>query len=307
MGSPICQVFIRPFSKPWILVGDFHGAQDILMRRAEFEKPQFLIDGLLAMGDWNGRYKTHDQTFRARRHLKQDLMAPNFLNNFMGPFVQAEGLKLIKLFEAKMKLANGRPFSVRSDYYHAALDTMVHYAFGENMPDSATDPQLEIISKMELSQIPPGHTDEPVVFLEAPISPFLAAVRHAPDVLEKTTIAWAPKLSFWWWSQQGWFRKIFSQKDLVVPKQLQIAIHNVEAGEVKSALEHHLMREKIAAKKQSREPQLYSSIMVDEASLNPMLWLMATPLVSSLMKALSDFRRYDRRSPHHWRINGLGY
>ncbi|KAK4643183.1 hypothetical protein QC761_403810 [Podospora bellae-mahoneyi] len=264
MGEPICQVFIRPFSKPWILVGDFHEAQDILMRRTEFEKPQFLIDGLLALGDWNARYKTNDPTFRARRHLKQDLMAPNFLNSFMGPFLHSEGLKLVKLFEAKMKLADGRPFSVRSDYYHAALDTMVHYAFGGNIPDSATDPQLETISNIRPSQIPPASKDEPVVFPETPISPFLAAVHHAPDVLEKTTIAWAPKLSFWWWSQQPWFRKIFSQKEQVVPKQLDVAIRNFEAGEVKTALEHHLMREKIAAEKQGREPLLNSHIMVDE-------------------------------------------
>ncbi|KAK0671957.1 cytochrome P450 [Cercophora samala] len=264
MGEPICQVFIRPFSKPWILVGDFHEAQDILMRRTEFEKPQFLIDGLIALGDFNARLKTNDPRFRARRHLKQDLMAPNFLNNYMGPFIHTEGLKLVKLLEAKMKLSDGRPFSALADYYHAALDTMIYYAFGGNFPDSALDPQLQAISNLEPSQISPGGKDEPVVFPDAPTSPFLTAVHHAPDVLEKTTIAWSPKLAYWWMSQQAWYKKIFSQKKQVVQKQLEAAIHNFKAGEVKTAMEHLVMREKVAAEKQGREPQLNSQLMLDE-------------------------------------------
>ncbi len=35
MNSPICQVFIRPFSKPWVLLADFRESKDILMRRRE--------------------------------------------------------------------------------------------------------------------------------------------------------------------------------------------------------------------------------------------------------------------------------
>jgi len=203
MRSPVCQVFVHPFTLPWILVADFRESQDILMRRPEFEKPQFLIDAMQGLGDFHARYKTNE-AFRARRHLRQDLMTPSFLNNTMGPFMHSEGLKLITLLETKVKLTNGRPFAILSDYWHSALDIMTYYAFGENMNDSAIDPQLELISKLNLSAVPEGQVDEPVTFPEAPLSDFLVAIQDAPHVLEKTAVSWTPKLSYWWWQHQAW-------------------------------------------------------------------------------------------------------
>ncbi|KAI0013976.1 cytochrome P450 [Xylariaceae sp. FL0662B] len=261
MKSPICQVFVRPFSLPWILIGDFREAEDILMRRPEFEKPQFLIDAMQGLGDFHARYKT-DEAFRHRRHLRQDLMTPSFLNNIMGPFTYSEGSKLIQLLEMKMNLANGRPFAILSDYWHSALDVMTYYAFGENLSDSAMDPQMELISDMNLSTVPYGHADEPVAFPEAPLSGFLVAVQEAPHVLEKTSVSYIPKLSFWWWQHQAWFKKIFLHKDRVLPQQLRKALENYRTGKVKTALDHIMMREDIAAEKQGREPHfIFSDVL----------------------------------------------
>ncbi|KAB8235182.1 cytochrome P450 [Aspergillus alliaceus] len=264
MNSPVCQVFVRPFSKPWILIADFREAQDILMRRAEFDKPAFLSDGMLCLGDFHARYKTND-AFRERRRMKQDLMTPTFLNGSMGPAMHAKGLELVRLLEMKAELANGRPFSIKADYDYAALDVMLSYAFGDNLDDSAIRPQLDHIAQLDRSQIPDGAPDEPVVFRHAPISPFLQAVHDAPEVLEKTTVSWAPRLSHWWWKQQPWYKKIFEQKSRVVPQQLSKAITNYRKGTIKSALEHMLMREAAMAEKQSRQPQFESQTLVDEA------------------------------------------
>ena len=49
MESPVCQVFIYPFSKPWILVADFREAQDILMRRKEFDRSTWVSDAMGAL------------------------------------------------------------------------------------------------------------------------------------------------------------------------------------------------------------------------------------------------------------------
>ena len=268
MRSPVCQIFVRPFSKPWVLVADFRESQDILMRRTEFDKPTFLSDGMEALGDFHARYKTNG-AFKARRQLKQDLMTPSFLNNFMGPFMHSKGLELVKLFETKMNLAKGRPFSVITDFDYVALDVMLNYAFGGNMVDSALGPQVNLVTQLDSSEIPDGHPDEPVTFPKAPISAFLEAVQDAPEVLEKTTISWTPRLSHWWWKQQSWYKKIFSQKSRCVPPQIMKALENYRAGEVKSALEHILRREQVTAEKQGREPQFDSQSMVDEVRSNP--------------------------------------
>ncbi|RYP28270.1 hypothetical protein DL767_007290 [Monosporascus sp. MG133] len=263
MKSPVCQVFVRPFSLPWILIGDFRESQDILMRRPEFEKAGYLVDAMQGLGDFHARYKTND-AFRHRRHLRQDLMTPSFLNNIMGPFIHSEGLKLLKLLETKTNLANGRPFSILSDYWHTALDIMTYYAFGENLSDPALDPQVELISKLSRSEILGGHLDEPVTFPEAPLSDFLVAVQDAPHVLEKTAVSWVPKLSFWWWRQQAWVKTIYFHKDRVLPQQLRNALQNYKSGQVKSGLDHIMMREEVAAKKQGREPRFLDQSMADE-------------------------------------------
>lgn len=115
LNSPICQVFIRPFSKPWILLADFRESKDILMRRKEFDKSSFLSDGMACMGFFHGIYMTGDK-FKSNRQLIQDLMTTSFLNNHVGPAVHRRGLELMTLLEIKMKLANGRPFSAKKDF-----------------------------------------------------------------------------------------------------------------------------------------------------------------------------------------------
>ncbi|KAH8653817.1 cytochrome P450 [Xylariales sp. PMI_506] len=263
MASPVCQVFIKPFSLPWILVADFREAEDILMRRTEFEKPQFLVDAMQGLGDFHARYKTND-AFRARRHLRQDLMTPSFLNNTMGPSMHTSASKLVKILETKADLAEGRPFAILTDYWHTALDIMVFYAFGENINVPALDPQLELITKLRTSDISAGSIDEPLTFPESPLGGFLMAVQEAPHVLERTANSWTPQLSFWWWKHQTWFKEIYSEKDRVLPTQLRKAFENYRAGRVKSALDHMMMREEVIAEKEGRDAHFVSQSMADE-------------------------------------------
>ena len=288
------------------MVADFRESQDILMRRTEFDKPTFLGDGLQALGDFHARYKTNS-AFKARRQLKQDLMTPSFLNNFMGPFMHSKGLELVKLLETKMYLAKGKPFSVISDFDYAALDVMLNYAFGGNMVDSALGPQVNLITQLDSFEIPDGDPDEPVTFPKAPTSHFLEAVHDAPEVIEKTIIAWTPRLSHWWWKQQSWYKKIFSQKSQCVPPQITKALENYQAGEVKSALEHSLRQEQVTAEKQGREPQFDSHTMVDEVRSNPRSRSATVAGRTADQRCMPlDLCRPNCWASYHWQINELG-
>ena len=195
-------------------------------------------------------------------------MTPNFLNNLMGPFMHTKGLELIKLLEAKMNLANGRPFSIMGDINDAALDVMLNYAFGRNMEESALRPQVDLITQLDGSKILDGNLDEPVTFPKAQLSPFLMAIEKGPGVLEKNTVSWTPRLSHWWWKRQSWYKNIFSQKSRYVPSQVMKALENYSAGETRSALEHIFRREQITAEKQGREPKFQLQVMEDEVSFN---------------------------------------
>lgn len=263
MDSPICQVFIRPFSKPWILLADFRESKYILMRRKEFDKSSFLSDGMACMGSFHGIYTTGDK-FKSNRQLIQDLMTTSFLNNHVGPAVFNKGLDVMKLFEMKMKLANGRPFSVKKDFEYASLDIMLEFAFGKNWVHTATGPQVELLSKLGASDVNLDALDQPVSFPIVPIVEFLKSVYKAPEIVEKTINAIMPKLQTWWWSKQSWYKEIFDEKERIMKKQVAIGVKNYHSGHVKTGIEHMLMREGARAEKEGREPDFESEVFRDE-------------------------------------------
>lgn len=263
MNSPICQVFIRPFSKPWILLADFRESKDILMRRREFDKSSFLAQGMACMGSFHGIYTTGDK-FKSNRQLIQDLMTTSFLNNHVGPAVYNKALEVMKLFELKMDLANGRPFSVKKDYEYASLDVMLEFAFGKNWVHTATGPQVELLSKLGASDVKLDGLDQPVNFPIFPIVDFLKSVYEAPEIVEKTINAIMPRLQTWWWSKQPWYKEIFDEKERIMKEQVAIGVKNYRSGHAKTGIEHMLMREGVRAEKEGREPDFESGIIRDE-------------------------------------------
>ena len=267
MNSPICQVFIRPFGKPWILLADFRESRDILMRRKEFDKSSFLSDGMACMGAFHGIYNTGDK-FKANRQLIQDLMTTTFLNNHMGPAIYNKGLEVMSLFEMKMKLANGRPFSIKKDFEYASLDVMLYFAFGKNWAYTATGPQVERLSKLDASEVKADALNQPVEYPIVPLVEFLDSVYAAPEIVEKTINAIMPKLQTWWWSKQSWYKKIFDEKERIMKEQVAISVENYRAGHIETGLEHMLMREEAQAEKKGRKPDFENAVFRDEVRYN---------------------------------------
>lgn len=268
MDSPLCQVFIRPFSQPWVLLADYRESRDILMRRREFDKSSFLSDGMACMGAFHGIYMTGDK-FRSNRQLIQDLMTTSFLNNHVGPAVYGKALELIKLYEIKMKLAKGRPFSVRKDLEFLSLDVMLEFAFGKNWVHTALGQQLDSMTHSDVRFDDDGNPDKPVTFPLSPIADFLKSVYEAPEIVEKTINALMPKLQTWWWSKQSWYKKIFDDKERAMKEQVAIGLENFKAGHVQTGVEHMLMREAARAEKEGREPDFDSQVFRDEVSRPP--------------------------------------
>ncbi|KAI3334982.1 hypothetical protein F4824DRAFT_501637 [Ustulina deusta] len=225
MDSPVSQVFIRPFAKPWVLLADFRESRDILMRRREFDKSKFISDGMACLGEFHGLYRTGPE-FKSNRQLVQDLMTSTFLNGHAGHAIHAHGLQLIKLLELKSSLAHGRPFSVSHDIEYTAVDTMLTFAFADNWDKTTLGPQVEAIEELEVSDLQGGGIDDPVGFPHVQVGEFLHAIYEAPKV------------------EKG--------------------LENLRNGHVVSAVEHMLMRETTRAEKQGREPRYDGSVFVDE-------------------------------------------
>ncbi|XDG06198.1 hypothetical protein ABKA04_005813 [Annulohypoxylon sp. FPYF3050] len=235
-GVPICQVFVRPFGKPWVLLTDYREAHDILTRRtapalnADFDKSALITDSFSCLGDFTAALQvtTRGERLKSSRALMQDLMAPSFLHGVMGPVVHDKSMELVRLLEAKMRLAGGRPFSVRTDLDCAALDVILYFAFAQNFDQTSLGPQMELLSRLTADGIAEVHIDEPVTFPEVPAEDFIAA------------------------------------KSQVFSDQIRKVLNGHSGGEARSALGHMLMREKREAEKQGRALNVETNILADE-------------------------------------------
>lgn len=275
-GAPLCQVFVRPFSRPWVLVADFREAQDILGRRtvpvrgqdADFDKSTFITDSMRCLGEFHGtlRASTGGERFKRGRALVQDLMAPAFLYSVAGPIVHGKALQLVQLLETKMRLAGGRPFRVEADLDSVALDVMLHSSLGEAFDQTSLGPQLESISRMTTSDVQSGHVDEPVVFPEAPAGEFIAAVRSVPHVIEGSIASLAPRLTTWWWKKQSWYKNIFILKDQYIGVQTRKPSGYYRDWNVRSAIAQITRRVEQEAERQGCAPDHMMDIVADEAS-----------------------------------------
>lgn len=81
--SPLFQVFLRPFSKPLVVVADFREAQDICLRRTkEFDVgPGTTQHFKLVMPENHLTMSSQDPNYKRNKQLVRDLMTPEFLGS----------------------------------------------------------------------------------------------------------------------------------------------------------------------------------------------------------------------------------
>jgi hypothetical protein len=86
LNAPMVQVFVKPFSLPWVIVTDARECHDVLTRRSkEFDRSEFTTNVVQPI------LREHHFPFpsgpkqRAHRALLSDLMTPAFLNEVSAP------------------------------------------------------------------------------------------------------------------------------------------------------------------------------------------------------------------------------
>ncbi|KAL7623509.1 hypothetical protein AAE478_007192 [Parahypoxylon ruwenzoriense] len=262
--SAIVQVFVDPFSKPWILLSDFAEAQDILLRRKEFDRSSFISDRMGPLGCFQARFKTNNYWKMSREWVK-DLMTPSFLETFVGPGINEAVLSLLKLWEEKSRLGNGRPFSASDDLNNCSLDVMLTFAFGKHLGHTAVGPHVELLSQLQPSQIKAGSLDEPANFPEPPVHEFISATHESTVLTEILVNTWSPRFSLWWMRQWAWYKRVFNTTERTIREQAKTSLQRLRAGAIgATAVDHMLMREESHAARLKRSPLYDSQHMTDE-------------------------------------------
>jgi len=265
LQAPLCQVFVEPFSKPWVLLADPIEAYDIMTRRPDFDRSNFITDGLSPMDNFHARMKTGPQ-WRTTRAWLQDLMSPTFLNNVVGPVMFDNSMNLIRFWDTKTRLANGSAFDVNDDLDHSALDGMLSSVFDRHFKHTALGPQIETLSRIAPTSLAVGPKGE-VRFPRAPVHESISALYETVDKIDVVTKAMSPKLAMWFIRQTPSYRRVTAVKRQVVKEQIQGALQRLEVtDEPRTAIEHMLVREKKAAEKHNRKADFGNPIMMDEVS-----------------------------------------
>jgi hypothetical protein len=276
LNSPIVQVFIRPLQQPVVVLSDFRESQDILMRRKEFDRADSTAEAFRGLIPHHHIRQSTNAIWKAQRRLLQDLMSPAFLHDVVGSVIHANALNLIKLWELKAIMADGRPFSAYHDVHSATLDSVLGFAFGEDFPQSAVGPDLALLKTLDgnaKTRILSGvHTDdEPVIFPVAPRQDSIAATLDLCTAMEE--IAGRP-FQYWKWkyivTRKPKISRASATKNHYVQRELEnaaVRLQTEESHSVRSAVDHMVQREKKMAEKDGRTPDYVSPVMADEVRI----------------------------------------
>lgn len=278
LNAPLVQVFIKPMSKPLLVLADFREARDILARRTrEFDRSTSSGDLVRGLGPRHHIHLKTTAVWRAQRRLVQDLMTPSFLHDVAGPAIHQNASALAELWQAKCRLAGGRPWAAAEDIDHVATDAVLAFAFGEPFArkHSATRPALEAVGEMNA---PVGDSlddaaaspDEPVEFPGGQVDEVVRATLELVATVKEVQGSPLPDWKWAYVNSKPRIRRATRVKENYISKELTDAIGRLQgAGEeefVKSAVDHMVFREKTLAAKDGRKPDYFSRVMMDEVS-----------------------------------------
>src|SRR5256714_6951297 len=268
LNSPVIQLFMRPFSKPWVMLTDFQEAQDIMTRRTkEFGRADVVGDLFAALlPNWHVHMPMGDE-WRAHRRLIGDAFTPDFLSQVAGPQIYNTALDIIRLWREKTRLANGRPFFALDDIHHGALDVMCAAAFGSEI--GTTKSQIDALSPLESISLPIDD-DSPVNFPTAPTPPAFNSIITLTQSVEIALSSLFPR-------QHHWFalncfprlRSAMKEKNKLIKERLdeawwKFSQHHDREDYIRSATDLIVQREVAMAKKEGRQPQYDTPVIRDE-------------------------------------------
>ncbi|KAK3985848.1 Trichodiene oxygenase [Cladorrhinum sp. PSN332] len=274
LNTPIMQVFVRPFSKPLVILGDFHEMHDVLIHRhKDFDRAELLGDLVKGLApDHHILLKTNDQ-WKHQRRLIQDLMTPSFLHKVAGPILHSNIGRMVELWREKARIAEGRPWHAAHDINDVALDAVMGFAFGEPSEHSATRPALEALRALDAKGLAAlkgtGDRDQPIVFPTANRGPVLNSILALTvTVGELHGNPW-PALAWAYIMRKPRIKRAVAIKEDYIAKQLSSAVKRLtgpdsEGQHVSSAVDHMILSEKKLARKDGRAPDYFSRVMKDE-------------------------------------------
>lgn len=271
-NSVIKQVFIRPFGKPMVLLADHRESREIMVYRAnDFDRSQDVVKMLRPVVRTNQFAQPTGPQWKLHRRLVQDTMSQNFLNDAAAPSIYASFTRLINLWNHKLDLAQGRPFSAADDLFLAAFDAVAAFTFGSSFPHSALKAQVDGLNSLSPNDIARGTADDAVDFPTFDIDESISSMIRLVDGIETAQSSPSPSLAWVVTKLSKWFRRASAVKDRCIRDEIEKAAASIKQADddaslvqERHAVDHIIKREKALAQKEGREPDLFAGRIIDE-------------------------------------------
>jgi hypothetical protein len=275
LDSPIFQIFPQPFGKPFVVLNDFRESQDILMRRGkELDRAKIVTELFRGIIPNHHIVEKTNTTWKSQRRLLQDLMSPGFLNTVAAPAIYQNVSNLVRLWDVKAQLAQGRPFTAADDIYDTALDAVHGFSYGQDFEHRAIQSTLEYYERRtpevterldhkgsvnNAIEFPAQEKDKVIKSVLALTSTFAEVQGTFTAHLKWPILMRMPRLV-----------KAKEVRDETIRKQIGAAVERTrthpDPSTVRSAVDHMVRREMSMAEKEGRAPDFYSPAMFDEVS-----------------------------------------
>ena len=273
LKSPIVQLFLRPFSPPFICLDDPREIEDIMLRRAkEFDRAPSTIALFKPIIPHATLVQPSNQIFKQRRRLWVDCMSPAFLRRVVAPNVYKSAMELVGLWRLKISLVDGRPFAAQEDFELAAFDAIWVAILGSELGGIPLErPALDAgASSIKL----PEDKDLPAPLPSAVHSDFYNAVAYLNSTVERMMASPFPVWHHWFIRQSSHYKANSAIKDQEIRRltkqardrfrRISIADSDGEEHDT-CAMDLVLRREVIAAQKAGLElPEEESPAIQDE-------------------------------------------
>ncbi|KAL7906585.1 cytochrome P450 [Trichoderma velutinum] len=270
LDTSISQVFMFPYSKPFVLITDFREGYDIVSKRhREFDRSKRNADIFGTIGpNFHLAMQTRDPRFKGNKELVRDLMTPAFLHEVSAAHIYDITTVLVDMWAYKAADAAGRPFSAYEDIHYVALDIILAAAFGTPLEQSTTQKQYEFLQFQPSIIRSANSQDDPVIYNRAPLSESRMALIKVTGSVVVGYKSPLPRLHHWILKNTIW-RREFAQKEAFVTDEInkgveRLTSENPQENRMRCAMDMMLLREIGYAKKEGRKPNVNAPRMRDE-------------------------------------------
>ncbi|KAM5510009.1 cytochrome P450 [Fusarium oxysporum f. sp. phaseoli] len=255
-NSPVCQVFIRPFGKPRVVVSDFQEARDVLSKRLkDFDRSDRAREAFTGIVPHQMlSYQTVDPKFKKHRELMRDLMSPKFLNQ-----------------HEKCLHAAEHPFDGKGDVQRATLDVITAVSFGLDDENSANKWQLDDMLARSTAGVTFTQPERKIV--DFPVRPLTTELDATMTIVESAAVGFSspiPRWHYWILSQFPYLKNAARVREELTRREIDKAVKAISkdgsenAWVTHSALEFMVLRETAAAQKARRPPRFQRRRIYDE-------------------------------------------